>query len=352
MNLKRCLSAIAVAVTRCLNARRSMCRGVGAVAALVVVAGLTVTAMTPEAAAGNATSKVVAGLVDVDLTMGYAATESEGSGIVLTAAGDVLTNNHLIVGATTIRVKDLGNGHAYLASVVGYDIVADVAVLHLKGASKLATAPIGNSLAVKIGAAVSAMGNTGGPGGTSSSTSGKVTALNQSLTASSLGGTSEHLTGLIETSAVAGSGYAGGALVEATDNVIGMVTAESDGASFAIPINTAMSIVRQIESGHFSGNVHRGATAFLGVEVKTAPASSAHASALVAAVVSGSPAARAGIVSGDVITRLSGRQIASAKELTDAVLAQSPGEKVQVGWVDHLGGAHSATVTLASGPPE
>ena len=208
---------------------------------------------------------MIAGMVDVNTNLGYENAAAAGTGMVLSSAGEVLTNNHVIEGATTIKVRDVGNGQTYDASVVGYDVAADVAVVQLKSASGLKTVPIGNSSAVKVGAKVTAIGNAGGTGGTPSSASGTVAALDQSITASDeLNGTSEQLTGLIETNAAIEPGDSGGPLVNATGDVIAMVTAGSSGfefqhgagEGFAIPINTATALARQMESGRFSGNVH------------------------------------------------------------------------------------------------
>ena len=228
-------------------------------------------------------SRVDPGLVDVVSTLGDEQATAAGTGIVLTSNGEILTNNHVIDGATSIKVTDVGNGRTYTAKVVGYDATQDVAVIQLQNASGLTIASLGDSSTVQTGNSVVALGNAGGKGGTPSVAAGTVTALNQSITASDEGsGNSEQLTGLIETNANIQPGDSGGSLVNSYGQVIGMDTAASSGTqlqsqsgqaaeqAYAIPINEAMSIAKQIEAGSASANVHLGATAFLGVETQPA----------------------------------------------------------------------------------
>ena len=231
--------------------------------------------------------KVDPGLVDINTTLGYSQEQAAGTGIVLTSSGEILTNNHVIDGATTISVTDVGNGKTYSASVVGYNRTKDIAVLQLHSASGLQTASIGNSSNVSVGEDIVGIGNAGGTGGTPSAAGGTVTALNQSITASDEGdGSSEQLTGLIETNADIQPGDSGGALVDTSGQVLGVDTAASAGFSFqssgqssgnqgyAIPINEATSIASEIEAGDTSSTVHIGATGFLGIEVDASSAQS------------------------------------------------------------------------------
>ena len=202
------------------------------------------------------------GLVDIDVTFGYENVQGAGTGMVLTPNGEVLTNNHVIDGETSISVTDVGNGRTYGAKVLGYDRSSDVAVLQLEGASGLQPVSLGNSTSVHTGAAVVAIGNAGGNGGTPSYAGGRVTALDQSITASDeADGTSEQLAGLIETNADIQPGDSGGPLVNSSGKVIGMDTAASSGFSFeqggtsavqgfSIPIDTALSIAKEITAGH------------------------------------------------------------------------------------------------------
>ena len=336
-------------------------------ALVLVVGGLVAIGLVPDVTAVASTSvtgEVDSGVVDVNTNLAYENAAAAATGVVIASSGEVLTNNHVIDGATTIKVRDVGNDKTYSATVVGYDITADIAVLQLKGASELKTVPMGNSSSVKVRAAVTAIGNAGGTGGTPSLATGTVTALDQSITAGDeLSETFEQLTGLIEMNASIEPGDSGGPLVNSAGKVIGIDTAASSGfqfqtgvnEGFAIPINTAISIANQIESGHFSANVHPGATAFLGVDVESMGYFRGPAfivGALISGVVPASPAEKAGLVFGDVITKLNGKSITSATALTKAVLAASPGAKVGLSWVDQYGTSHSAAVTLASGPPQ
>src|SRR5580700_2777477 len=213
-------------------------------------------------------SRVDPGLVDVVSTDGDQGATSAGTGIVLSSNGEVLTNNHVIEGATSIKVTDVGNGKTYTAKVVGYDASQDVAVIQLKGASGLTIASLGDSSSVQAGDTVVALGNAEGKGGTPSVATGTVTALNQSINASDeLSGAVEQLTGLIETNANIQPGDSGGSLVNAYGQVIGMDTAASTGTqlqsqsgqaaeqAYAIPINEATSIAQQIEAGSASAKV-------------------------------------------------------------------------------------------------
>ena len=159
-------------------------------------------------------SKVDPGIVDVTSTLGYQQATAMGTGIVLTSNGEILTNNHVINGATAISVTDIGNGKTYKATVVGYDESHDIAVLQLSGASGLTTASTGDSSSVGVGDSVVALGNAGGVGGTPAVAAGTVTALNQSITASDeSSSSSEQLTGLLETNANIQAGDSGGPLV-------------------------------------------------------------------------------------------------------------------------------------------
>jgi S1-C subfamily serine protease len=306
-------------------------------------------------------AKVDPALVDVNSTFSYQSAQGAGTGIVLTSNGEVLTNNHVIDGATKISVTDVGNGKTYAATVVGYDPVHDIAVLQLQDASGLQTAKLANSSQAATGESVVAIGNAGGTGGTPTSAGGSITALNQSITASDeLDGTSEQLAGLIETNADVQPGDSGGSLVNAAGQVIGMDTAASDGVSFgtpssqsqsyAIPINEALATAEQIEAGDGSSDVHVGASALLGVLVSSSVEEGVSGAA-VSGVVSGDAAADAGIAAGDVITSLGGQSVASSAALSREMITYHPGNQVQIGWTDSSGQSHTATVTLDSGPP-
>jgi S1-C subfamily serine protease len=331
-------------------------------------------------------SRVSPGLVDVTSILGYAGagSEAKGTGIVLTSNGEVLTNNHVISGATSVSVTDIGNGKTYKATVVGYDESHDIAVLQLSDASGLTTATTGDSSTVKLGDRVVGLGNAGGVGGAPSAAAGSVTALNQSITASDEGsGSSEQLTGLIQTNANIQAGDSGGPLANSHGQVIGVDTAASAGFQFgngglgngglgngglgngsngssgsgdqgttqgyAIPINTALSIASEIEAGHGSSTVHIGATAFLGLEIASSDQQGSSGATL-AGVASGTPAASAGLGQGDVVTSIAGQSVSSSSDIQKVLVGHHPGDKISIGWTDAYGQSHTATVTLANGP--
>ena len=258
--------------------------GASAAAAGMVIAGLAATDATAATAltTPQIAAKVGPGLVDVVTTVGYQGGKAAGTGMVLTSTGEVLTNNHVIDGATSIKATDVGNGRTYTAKVVGYDKTHDVAVLQLQNASGLQTVTL-SSAGAQTGQKVVALGNALGKGGTPSVVSGRITGLGQSITASDAGaGDAEQLTGMIGHNAPIQPGDSGGALVNTEGEVIGMNTAASGSSgsgspsqsgqartatqAFAIPITRASSLADQIEAGTPSSTVHIGATAFLGIE--------------------------------------------------------------------------------------
>ncbi len=305
------------------------------------------------------------GLVDVVATLGYQNAISEGTGLVLTSSGEVLTNNHVIDGATAVKVTDVGNGRTYTATVVGYDQSADIAVLQAQGASGLKTVTLGLSSKVTVGEAVIALGNAGGKGGTPSVATGKVTGLNEAITATNEAEhTSEQLTGLIQTNVPLQSGDSGGPLLTTAGTVIGLDTAASSAyqfqssqpsvtAAFAIPIGQAVSAARQIAAGRASATVHVGATGFLGVEVAEYPVPfTSRTEALVLGVMAGLPAARAGLVPGDVIVSVNGHAVTSPSGIRALLEPYHPGARVSIGWQDVSGQTHTATVVLATGPAD
>ena len=305
----------------------------------------------------------VPGIVDINTNLGYEQAAAAGTGMVLTSSGEILTNNHVIRGATTIRVTDIDNGNTYAATVVGYNVAADIAVLQLKNASGLQTAPLGNSATTKVGDPVTAIGNAGGVGGTPSALTGVITHLHQSITASDGGSNPEQLSGLIETNAPLQPGDSGGPLVDQAGQVIGMDTAASasfafqsqSSQGFSIPINHATSVAHQIETKVAAVNIHIGPTPFLGVDVQPSssfPGQAPSTGLIIAGVVQGSPIERAGLKVGDVIGSVDGHTITSPATLTSLLITKSPGTTVKLVWVDQTGTHHSSTLRLASGPPQ
>ena len=354
------------------NPTRRFRRGllaIGAVAAAGLAAfwGLSaagITSGTKVLTTSQIAAQVNPGLVNVVTTLGYQHGEAAGTGLVLTSSGEVLTNNHVIDGATSIRVTDVGNGRTYPARVVGYDHSHDIAVLQLRGASGLKTVTLGNSSSAAAGQKVVALGNAGGKGGTPSVATGRIASLGASITASDASaGTSERLTGLIHHDAGIQPGDSGGPLVNTAGQVIGINTAASSGfqiqaghtQAFAIPINRAVSTASQIEAGTASATVHIGATGLVGVEVMSAGNAAA----------SGVPGRQRGrhsrghpelargqgrLTGGDVINSVDGQRVSSPSTLQSALGQHHPGDSVRISWADTAGQTHSATIVLITGP--
>jgi S1-C subfamily serine protease len=348
--------------------------------------------------------------VDVNTVLGYQGAQAAGTGIVLTSNGEVLTNHHVVQGATKISVTDIGNGKTYQASVVGYDSTHDIAVLQLKDASGLSTATTGDSSKVALNDSVVGIGNAGGVGGAPSYASGKVTGLNQQITATDeSGGNPEQLSGLIQVDANIQPGDSGGPLVNSAGQVIGVDTAGGSSSpnggtgqtryghgngwgygngpgfgngggpgqgygsgggtgngsgngqaattqGFAIPINEALTIADQIETGSASATVHIGGSPMLGVTVidtsatGLAQGTNGTSGAVVSDTLAGGKAADAGITAGDMIVALGGKTVDSPATLSSLLDQHHPGDKVSVTWIDQAQQQHTATVTLATGP--
>jgi S1-C subfamily serine protease len=315
----------------------------------------------PSDAASIAT-KVEAGIVDITTTLGYEGGQAAGTGMVLTSDGEILTNNHVIAGATSISVTDVGDGKTYAATVVGYDTTHDIAVLQLKNASGLTTIEPASE-PVAVGAGVVGVGNGGGSGGEPEYAGGVVTALDQTITASDESdGSSEQLTGLIETNAAIVAGYSGGPLVTQQGEVVGVDTAASSSARFrataeeayAIPIARALRVAARIQAGDDTGTVHIGATAMLGVSVSAGDrqfASSA-AGAVVSSVLADGPSADAGLEAGDVITEVGNRTVTTVDDIAAALRHLSPGTTVAVAYVDGSGTSHTVPIRLVAGPAQ
>jgi len=316
-------------------------------------------------------AKVDPVVVNITTKLGSNGTAA-GTGMVLSATGEVLTNNHVIDGATSITGQVNGTGPLYTARIVGTDPTDDVALIQLEGASGLKTVTTADSSRVAVGDPVAAIGNAGGRGGTPSISGGSVLALDQSVTAGDpSAGTAENLTGMIEIDATLRPGDSGGPLVDTTGRVIGMNTAASVGGrfqsgtnlGFAVPVNKALSVVNEIRAGRASDRILIGQPGFLGVQVTTVE-SAANSSALrasgytppvdagavIVGVVPGAPADGAGMAVGDVIVSVDGKTVDAPSALTPLLRAHHPGDTVSVSWVDQSGQRHSARIKLATAP--
>jgi S1-C subfamily serine protease len=226
-------------------------------------------------------------IVDINATDGYSGQEDAGTGMVITANGDVLTNNHVVAGSTSLTATLVSTGRTYKARVLGTDATHDVALIKLEGATGLTTMHPGDASSVTPGLAVATIGNALGQG-TPTVTTGSITGTNKSITASDeSGASSENLTGMLETDADIVSGDSGGPMVDSSGQVIGMdtaansssggtgfqssaITSSSDG--YAIPITNALDIAKKIARGTASSTVVIGTPGFLGVELGSSSA--------------------------------------------------------------------------------
>jgi S1-C subfamily serine protease len=315
----------------------------------------------------------------VDTTLKYNDETAEGTGMVLTSTGLVLTNNHVIDEGTSVTATLVETGKTYTATVVGYDSTDDVALLQLQGASGLKTVSVANSNTAKVGEQVLALGNAEGRGGLPATAPGQITGLHETINAgdSSNSAITETLHDMLRTNAGIEEGDSGGPMVNASGQVLGMDTAantsnasEFGGTSqttgFAIPINNALTIARNIDDDKASSTVHIGLAGFMGVGVDnisdaneclsgsgfsgnvggyTPPVSSG---ALVCNVYPGTPASGSGLAPGDVIVAVDGQTVSNETELTNIMAGDHPGDTVNVTYYDTNGGKHTANFALLS----
>ena len=290
--------------------------------------------------------------------------EDQGTGMIISTNGDILTNNHVISGATQITVTLYGETNALPATLVGADPSNDVALLHVSPPSAgLQAVTFGQSKDLQVGDAVIAIGNALGlSAGTPTVTSGIVSALGRTVQAGDTGsGATENLTNMIQTDAAINSGNSGGPLVDSSGQVIGMNTAvasstgnnaPAENIGFAIPSATIEGLLGSLRSG----GTQPAARTYLGVEVadETSALQQQYgvvpsSGAFVVSVVPGSPAAGAGMQPADVIVGFDGKTVGSAQDLTNDVRGASPGHKVRL--VVYRGQQRlTVTVTLGSSP--
>jgi S1-C subfamily serine protease len=359
---------------------------------------------TAQAVAG----KVSPGVVDVISNPSYQPGGTlEGTGMIINSDGLVLTNNHVVEDTTHEVARIANTGQQYNVTVVGTDDADDVALLQLVGAKGLTKVPLGNSNDVKVGQGVVALGNAEGEDGAPTVVTGSITDLDRSIEATDAGAdTTENLHGMLETNAPIVEGDSGGPLVSTQGLVIGMDTAAntsntSNGGTtsqgFAIPINRALSIAREIAAGHTTAQIQLGYPAFLGVTVASSnsgPSTSASPKAqlqqlqqqanqqnaglgsgsssgsclstdqasapqnapdissgvLVGGVLCGTPVATAGLTSGSVITGIDSQAVTSPASLTKALTSYKVGQSITLAWVATNGQHHTSKMTLIAGP--
>ena len=353
----------------------------------------------PDAAAGRpgamndaaVYAEVEPGIVDITSSLRYLQETAEGTGFVIdAAAGLVLTNNHVIDGATSVTVTPVMSGKSYPARVLGYDRSDDVALLQVRGATGLQAVTLGDSSHVPLGTPVLAIGNEAGQGGSPTVAPGVISGLGRTIVANDQSSDlTETLYGMLQTSADIRPGDSGGPLADAAGRVIGIDTAAGGNtvySGYVIPINQALPIARRIEAGRPGARIQLGLPAFLGVLLpasgsadprrqasqelrqtgtisgsgsgctsgdttavpgRIAPASSG---ALVDGVLCGTAAAAAGLFAGDVITSIGGRAVTSPGSLTAIVNGYRPGSRAALAWISPGGSLHTAVVTLDPGP--
>lgn len=297
-------------------------------------------------------------VVTIEASRGW--TGMSGSGIVLTPDGTVLTNHHVVSGATDITAVSAATGLIYDVEVAGYDSARDIAVLQLGSASGLPVAPVANGLP-SAGTPVTAFGNADG-GGVVVASPGAIVAVDRSvMVRDSTEGSRKRLTGMLQTDTPIRPGDSGGPLVDHYGAVVGVNTAGAieDGPqeatdtppeAYAVPIAEALAVVEQVRTGGGSDTVHVGPTPRLGVGVTTARADGTDGGAEVLWVSFGTPAYDAGIEIGDVVVSFGGERVSSTTELEAQLRLRRPGESVQIEWQDADGRSRNAEVVLEEGP--
>ena len=294
----------------------------------------------------QASGAELTGLTRIVSTNTYTGSVGVGTGMVLTSDGEVVTNHHVVEGATSVKVTVMSTGDTYTGRVVGTDSADDVAVVDLEGASGLDTVAT-DTAGVSVGDAVTAVGDGNGTEEYLSAATGSVTATDQPVTTQAEGTASgESLTGMIEISSDVVPGYSGGATYDANGDVVGMTTAATNNTNdpdgYAIPISKVLSVAGDLAQGVRNADYDYGQPAFLGIGLGDGTA--------VQGAYDGTPAADAGIGAGDQITAVGGVAVDTATQLRAAIASHSPGDDVSVTWTDSSGSSHTETITLANGP--
>jgi putative serine protease PepD len=304
-----------------------------------VVRQVTVSDVQPASNTGNLSVQSIYRLANkgvVEIT----AAQGQGSGFVYDGDGHIVTNAHVVDGASSVSVK-FWNGKTFTAQVVGTDASTDLAVLKVNApTSELFPLSLGDSSKVLVGDNVVAIGSPFGLAGTV--TSGIVSALHREMTSPNRFAIADS----IQTDAAINHGNSGGPLLDAQGKVVGVTSqiesnsGGNEGVGFAIPSNTVRSIASQLIS---SGKAEH---AFLGVVLRD---SSSQTGAAINQVRAGTPAARAGLRAGDVVTAAAGKRITSASELRATINAHRPGDTISVTYTRGEQ-SHTIKVKLAGRP--
>jgi putative serine protease PepD len=317
---------------------------------------LATTAQPARLTAGQIYAAEAAGVVEIEVSsrasgavgpqgQGGAATEAQGSGFVIDGQGDIVTNDHVVEGATAISVI-FNDGTRATAKLVGADASSDLAVIKVNGGPHVTPLQLADSGNVRVGDPVVAISSPFGLENTA--TAGIVSALNRTI--QSINGYT--IAGVIQTDASINHGSSGSPLLDDQGHVIG-VNSQIEGGQvdgnvgvgFAIPSTTVTKVVDQLIAGTTVAHP------YLGVQLTTALAvgGSAAPGATVAAVTAGSPAAKAGLAAGDLITAVNGTAAPSADQVTAAIAALQPGQTVTLK-VTRGGSSRTVSATLGQRP--
>jgi S1-C subfamily serine protease len=309
--------------------------------------------------------KVIPAVVSIDVKSH--GSEDEGTGMIITATGEVVTNNHVIElytdgGATgSITVTEYGQKKALPTTLIGYNAQQDVALLKINDPSaNLPTVTFGSSSKAVVGDSVVAIGNALGlAAGTPTVTQGIVSALGRSVSAGGGGTVTENLQNLIQTDAAINPGNSGGPLIDTEGQVIGMNTAvagssdtgtNAQNIGFAIPTDEVETLLPQLQKGGPASN----GGGYLGVDITTLTSAlraqygfTPTSGVVVLNVVAGSPAKKAGLTQGDVIVTIDGTTVNSASQLQSLIQTDKAGQVVQINY--YRGNLkHTASVTLGT----
>jgi putative serine protease PepD len=324
----------------------------GGAGASTILGTAPATSNAVNAAPGSVTAAAQTAMpstVDIQVTMSQGT--AEGSGVILTADGDVLTNNHVVAGSTGNIQVTLADGSQHAATVVGTSPSYDLAVIRLQGVSGLTPATLGQSSGVQVGEPVVAIGSPQGLTGTV--TSGIVSALNRTVQVQGDTGAAVVYNGL-QTDAPINQGNSGGPLVNLDGQVVGINSAIATGSTqstgsiglgFAIPVDQARRVAQEIIN---SGTATK---PLLGVQGSTAN-SSAVDGAPIASVQPGSPAANAGLVAGDVVTQVGNQRVENFSDLVARIGSYAPGQQVTLTVTNGGGQQRTVNVTLGSQPDQ
>lgn len=287
----------------------------------------------------------------VDIRVSLAQGAAEGSGVILSADGAVLTNNHVVAGSTGQITVTLADGTEHPATVVGTSPSYDLAVLQIQGVSGLTPAVLGNSGDVQVGQQVVAIGSPRGLAGTV--TTGIVSAFDRTVTVQGEDGSAVVYNGL-QTDTPINQGNSGGPLVDLQGRVVGINSAietagsqssGSIGLGFAIPVDQAKRVAQEILD---SGTATKPVLGVQGSATGGGTPGATGGGAQIAAVEPGSPAASAGLVAGDVVTRVDDARVQDFADLIARIGSQTPGDRVTLTLAD----GRTADVTLGSVPDQ